>query len=318
MSTLPADLTAHEHASLLQLQQIPIDNVISSIDQGLLYLPSYRELYYRWERQQWQTQEIDFIPDRLQWEMMTDEEQHDHLFAMASFFQGEASVADALSPYVIAMPDEEMRFFVTTQLVDEARHTVFFARFFNEVMGIDEGSLEETLALARNYMNEPMRYVLVDSLIDIADRLRTNPQNLALLVEGVSLYHIIVEGTMALAGQRNLLERFRRENLFPGFRGGFTAVARDESRHVIFGVTFLRQMLQENPDFSEVIRATLSKFAPLALQSLTPPDSAIPGMLATREDPWLVARYALVSLRKKLKVIGLQMELPEVPPLPAF
>ena len=91
----PTDLTDHESASLLQLQQIPIERVMHSIDQGLVHLPSYRELYYRWERQQWQTQEIDFIPDRLQWEMLSEEEQQDLLYTMASFFQGEASVADA-------------------------------------------------------------------------------------------------------------------------------------------------------------------------------------------------------------------------------
>ena len=45
-----------ETASLNQLQQTPIDNVIIIIDQGLVHLPSYRELYYRWERQQWLAQ----------------------------------------------------------------------------------------------------------------------------------------------------------------------------------------------------------------------------------------------------------------------
>ena len=307
---------APEHASPIQLQRTSIDTVLSSIDQGLVHLPAYRELYYRWERQQWQVQEIDFISDRIQWEDLSEEEQEDHLYSMASFFQGEASVADALAPYVIAMPDEEMRLFATTQLVDEARHTIFFARFFEEVMGIDEGSLEETLALAREWMNPSMKHILVDSLIDIADRLRKEPHNLARLVEGVSLYHVVIEGTMALAGQRNLLERYRRENLFPGFRGGFTAVARDESRHVIFGVKFLRDMIQQNPAYVDVIRAAIQSYAPVAIKGLTPPDEAHPQMLAVGEDPWLVPRYGVDSLRKKLKVIGVEMELPSIPPPP--
>ena len=34
-----------ETASLTQLQQTPIDNVLSIIDQGLVHLPSYRELF---------------------------------------------------------------------------------------------------------------------------------------------------------------------------------------------------------------------------------------------------------------------------------
>ena len=39
-----------ENAPLTQLQQTPIDNVLNIIDQGLVHLPSYRELFYRWER----------------------------------------------------------------------------------------------------------------------------------------------------------------------------------------------------------------------------------------------------------------------------
>lgn len=234
------------NATLTQLQQTPVDNVLSSIDQGLVYLPSYRELYYRWERQQWSSHEIDFIPDRIQWEDMTDEEQEGSLAGLATFFQGEACVTDTLAPYVIAMPDEEMRIFVTTQLVDESRHTVFFARFFNEVLGIDEGSLEATLQFAQQFMNTQSKYILVEALTDMASRIRQAPDNLALLVEGVVLYHVIAEGTMALAGQRALLETYREDNIFPAFRGGFTAVTRDESRHVIFGVKFLREIIQTN------------------------------------------------------------------------
>ena len=121
-----------EHASLAQLQHTPIDNVLHIIDRGLVHLPSYRELYYRWEHQQWSTHDIDFIPDRVQWEQLLEEEQEDYLYGLAGFFQGEVSVAEALASYVIAMPDEEMRIYLTTQLVDEARHTVFFARFLTK------------------------------------------------------------------------------------------------------------------------------------------------------------------------------------------
>src|SRR5690242_20239658 len=213
-----------EQASLAQLQHTHIDSVLNIIDRGLVHLPSYRELYYRWERQQWSAHIIDFIPDRIQWEQLLEEEQEDYLYDLAGFFQGEASVADALAPYLPAMPDEEMRIYVATQLVDEARHTVFFARFFNDVIGIDEGALKETLAVARLYMNQHMKHILVDALTQIADRLRQEPRNLTSLIEGVTLYHVVIEGTMALAGQRALLELYRQDNLFPGFRGGFTAV----------------------------------------------------------------------------------------------
>jgi len=273
-----------ESASLAQLQQTPIDSVLNIIDQGLVYLPTYRELFYRWERQQWRAEEIDFTSDRLQWEKMAPEERQDRLFGLSVFFRGEACVTDTLSPYITAMPDEEMRIFVATQLADEARHTVFFARFFKEVLGIDKETLEDTLEDVRQYMNEHLQYILIDSLSDVAERIRKEPANLSHLVEGVTLYHVIVEGTMALAGQRGILEFYRQNNLFPAFRGGFTAVARDESRHVVFGVKFLREMIQRDAANARTVKAAIDTYAPVALTALTPEDEYIPNILAMQAD----------------------------------
>jgi ribonucleoside-diphosphate reductase beta chain len=307
-----------EQASLVQLQQTPIDNVLRIIDEGLVHLPTYRELYYRWEKQQWKASEIDFSVDRQQWEAMSQEEHTMRMYGLSAFFQGEASVTDTLSPYVIAMPEEEMRLFAITQQVDEARHTIFFARFFSEVIGLDRGKLEDSLSEARQYMNSDLKYILIESLDDVSERLRQNPQDLATLVEGVTLYHVIVEGTMALAGQRGILETYRQQDIFPGFRGGFTAVARDESRHVVFGVKFLRDMIQHDPAYAQVVQSAIDKYAPRALTAITPANEQIERILERHEDPWATPRFALDSLRKKLKVVGLSMTLPEVPPLPQF
>ncbi len=307
-----------ETASLNQLQQTPIDNVINIIDQGLVHLPSYRELYYRWERQQWLAQEIDFTADRQQWERMSEQEHRDRLGGLSAFFKGEACVTDTLGPYVTAMPDEEMRIFLATQLVDEARHTVFFARFFREVLGVNKDTLEETLDVTLEYMNPNLKYILINALSEVAECIRQEPKDLAHLVEGITLYHVIVEGAMALAGQRSILDLYRQYNLFPAFRGGFTAVARDESRHVVFGVKFLRDMVQRDPTNAKVIQAAVNKYSPIALKALTPADEFIPNILAMQADPWVTPRYAQDSLRKKIKAIGLSMELPTVPPVPVF
>ena len=307
-----------ENASLTQLQQTPIDNVLNIIDQGLVHLPSYRELYYRWERQQWRAQDIDFSGDRRQWEGMTQDQHTMRMYGLSAFFQGEACVTDTLAPYITAMPDEEMRIFVTTQLVDEARHTVFFARFFHEVLGVDKDTMEEMLGVAREYMNPQLKYILIDALSEVAERIRQEPGKLAYLVEGVTLYHVIVEAMLALSGQRGILEFYRLNGLFPGFRGGFTAVARDESRHIVFGVKFLRDMIQRDAANAQVVRDTIERYGAAALTALTPAAEQIQNILAMGDDPWVTPRYAQDSLRKKLKVIGLSMALPDVPPPPFF
>lgn len=307
-----------ESAPLTQLQQTPIDNVLQIIDEGLVHLPSYRELYYRWERQQWQSQEIDFSADRAQWEQMNYDERQSRLYGLSAFFKGEACVTNTLGPYVTAMPDEEMRIFLTTQQVDEARHTVFFARFFKEVLDIDKASLEEQLDVTLQYMDDDLKYILIDALSDVSERIRQEPSNMAYLIEGITLYHVIIEGTMALAGQRSILEFYRNNNLFPAFRGGFTAVARDESRHVVFGVKFLRDMIQRDHANAQIVYDSVNKYAQRAITAISFDEEGVQQMLAMQADPWVSPRYAVDSLRKKVKVIGLSMELPTVPPPPVF
>src|SRR5205823_3122640 len=105
---------------------------------------------------------------------------------------------------------------------------------------------------------------------------------------------------------------------FPAFRGGFTAVARDDSRHVVFGVKFLRAMIQRDAANARVVKTAIEKYAPVALTALTPADEYIPHILAMQQDRWASPRYALESLRKIIKVIGLSMDLPVVPPPPMF
>src|SRR5215467_2950154 len=302
-----------ESASLAQLQQTPIDSVLNIIDQGLVHLPTYRELYYRWEKQQWRAQDIDFSPDREQWEHMSPEAREDRMYGLSAFFRGEACVTDTLAPYITAMPDEEMRIFLTTQLVDEARHTVFFARFFKEALSLDKGNLEDTLAVVRQNMNAGLRYILIDSLLEVSERIRQEPQELTHLVVGVTLYHVIIEGMMALAGQRNILDVYRQMDLFPAFRGGFTAVARDESRHVVFGVKFLRDMIQRNGAYARVVANTVNKYAPTAVDAISPTNDDVPRIIAMGQDPWRGPRYAQDSLRKKLKVIVLDIKMPRPP-----
>src|ERR687890_2456670 len=97
---------------------------------------SYEDLYRRWEKGNWSAMELDFSEDRTDWhEKFSDLERRAALWNYAMFFHGEDSVTDNLSPYIDAAPREEQKYFLATQQADEARHSVFFARFMTEVVG---------------------------------------------------------------------------------------------------------------------------------------------------------------------------------------
>src|SRR5213079_1278922 len=123
----------------------------SAADRGEAHLLSYNELYRLWERQQWSVYELDFTQDRIDWhERIPPDERFQRMYGLSSFFVGEQRVEAELGPMMRAMPDEDMRIFLSTQIADEARHVVFFDRFYTEV-GILEtegiaARLEETSA----------------------------------------------------------------------------------------------------------------------------------------------------------------------------
>src|SRR5215471_13277552 len=136
-----------ERSSLEALGALSPDVVYAHIDYLGRELPGPIDLYQRWERQQWSATEIDFSVDRSQWQAMPAGMRDQLQGAFLAFFYGEQAVTDTLSPLVHAAPDEDNRLFLSTQLVDEARHSYFFSRFFSQAIGV-RGGLRETLAHA--------------------------------------------------------------------------------------------------------------------------------------------------------------------------
>jgi ribonucleoside-diphosphate reductase beta chain len=292
-------------ASLYELGELGADPIIvGEIDDKLVALPTYIDLYHRWERQQWSTQDIDFSVDRQQWTEVDEASKPVWISGFVVFFQGEVTVTNTLIPYCAAMPTEAQRIFLTTQLVDEARHATFFGKFFREALQMDGPDIESILAQIRPMLRQGERDILLDGMSEIAQKIHDEPRNMHYLVEGVTLYHIITEGTMALAGQRNMLNRNKRLGWYPGFQQGFTAVARDESRHVLFGVRFLRDMVQQNPAYADVIRNTIARWMPQIHETLYLSELQRAVLVAFDEDPDDVINFGMNSLRKKLKVIG--------------
>src|SRR3954464_204396 len=109
---------------------------------GLL---DYTDLYALWERQNWRAHELDFTIDREHWVTTPRESQIHTTWSLGSFYVGEQRVTADLVPFVAAAPSGEVEAFLSTQLVDEARHAVFFDRFGSEVMVLEAGDMRGRL-----------------------------------------------------------------------------------------------------------------------------------------------------------------------------
>ena len=206
----------------------------------------YGDLYARWERGNWCATEIDFSQDRVHWEReFSPQQRRAALWLYALFFHGEDSVADNLSPYIDAAPLEEQKYFLATQQVDEARHAVFFHRFMHEVAGVGDGSLSGGLQATLPQLSWGHRKLFAH-LDHVAARLRRDRSPL-MLARAVTLYHVVVEGTLAQPGQHMIEASLQTLDLMPGFREGIRNVALDEQRHIAFGVRLLADLYEANP-----------------------------------------------------------------------
>jgi ribonucleoside-diphosphate reductase beta chain len=279
-----------------------------SAEKGKAQLLDYRELYELWERQQWATQDLDFTQDRIDWhERIDPEERFARMYGLSAFFTGEQRVTDELGPIMRACPTEEMRIFLSTQIADEARHVRFFDRFYGEV-GVYEGTdgVADRLRATEEHLNEAFHELFDVMLKGRVDALAADPENTELLVETITLYHMIIEGSLALTGQHFIIDYNIKENTLPAFVKGFENVARDEHRHVAFGARFLTDMAREDDRYRKAMQRMLEESIPIADKVLDPP-------WAAEDENWEMFgvskeethAFAAQALTRRLKVIGL-------------
>ena len=284
-----------------------------ALNAGEAKLLGYRQLYELWERQHWAVQDIDFSQDRADWEeRIGPDERFQRMYGLSAFFCGEQRVAAELGPMMRAVPDADMRIFLCTQIADEARHVAFFDRFYSEVGVLQSDTLAGRLEETSGHLNPEFTTLFDELLHERVDRLAREPGDLECLVEAVTIYHMVVEGMLALTGQHFIIDYNDRVGTLPGFVHGFTLVARDEHRHVAFGARFLRDMVAREPRFAETIQRVLVEVAAPADGVLRPK-----WFDGSDDEPVLFGRsvnetraFAMQALTRRLKAIGLAVESP--------
>ena len=167
---------------------------------------------------------------------------------------------------------------------DEDRHAQFFDRVAAEVLGLPGDTPEERRAAARDHVPAALLELFEVRLPAMAAELAAGRAGIA---DGVSLYHMVLEGAVFTAGQRALLDDLEDDAL-PGMREGVARVDLDERWHVGFGV----RCLTEAGDPDLVLEEVLAR----ATEAAGAWGDAVPP--ATRE-------YALGLCRRRLAVAGL-------------
>ena len=293
---------------LKQLADVDPDSILDRLNENIARrMPTYRELYRRWERLNWRVSDLDFSQDRGDWLALDDDYKDRLLWTLAAFYVAEQRVAATLTPYVAAAPRLEQKIFLTTQCVDEARHAVFFDRWFQEVVAAGDGDLARRLRSSRQWVGPGFGPLFDEYLEDVTSELRARPSDTRLFAKAMAVYHLVIEGVLALTGQKFILAWARNNGILPGFRAGFTAVARDESRHVSFGARVIRDLLDEDPSLIEAVHEGARETLRLGTALYQPPGGDVTYTTIFGYSLADLFNYGGIQLEKKMRAIGAPM-----------
>jgi len=293
-------------AHLLDLtQQGDVGTITDESKLSSVKLMAPQQLYELWERQHWQAHAIDLSRDAADWNGLGDEERDQIAWALSSFFVGEERVTTQFSGLVQAYESQSEEAYLTTQQVDEARHTQHFNRFYEQVLGLD-GAFEDRLARARLDLNDDFLKLFDGYLVDAGARLIADPSDVEAKVDFVVTYHMVIEGTLALTGQRFITDYLEGRGILPGFTEGFRLISQDEHRHVAYGTWFL-QTKATDPGLRRRMASRLMELLPTTAGVLVPAGADPDDWRLLGYESSEINEFAFKALNRRLKVIGVDL-----------
>jgi ribonucleoside-diphosphate reductase beta chain len=272
---------------------------------GTSRLRTPQQLYEDWEHSHWAAQDVDLERDRSDWNELAEEERTLLYWVLSSLMVAEERISTQFCGLVLAQDDEEEGSFLATQLVDEVRHMQFYARFQNEVIA-DPAAIGAHVARAREVLGAPFRQLFDEALVEAHDRLAREPRDRKAKVEFVTIYHMVIEGTLGITASHFLLDFLSGRDVLPGFADGYGRIATDEQRHIAYGTQFLQRAVAEDAGMADVIRARLVDLLPAVAESVSPPSEGAWDVLGVEDGA--LAGYGLGALTRRLNVIGVPLE----------
>jgi ribonucleoside-diphosphate reductase beta chain len=198
-------------------------------------------------RLQWNPMAIDLSGDACAWAELGPERRARLLKLLAGFRVGEGAVAEQIGPYAdaarkatLASQESLMAWVFFLQRRDEQRHAEFFDRVAAEVLALPGDTAADRGAAARTHVPAAFLELFEERLPAVSADLAAGHAGLA---EGISLYHMLLEGVVFDAGQQALLDELA-DGVLPGVREGLEHVVHDERWHIGFG---LRCLIETQP-----------------------------------------------------------------------
>ena len=246
----------------------------------------------------WDPQQLDFSRDGADWAGFTDLERDFLLRTLALFQAGEEGVTIDLLPLIMAIAEEgriEEEIFLTSFLWEEAKHVEFFRRWLDEV-AVARDDLER-------YLTPSYRQLFLVELPSALNALRTDRSVEAQIRASVT-YNMVIEGVLAETGYHGFRQSLEANGKLPGLLDGIRLTARDESRHIRYGVYLLDRLINQSSDGWDVMNQRMNELLGPAMSVVSEfwdayDESAAP--FGQRMQTYL--DYASTQFDKRMKVL---------------
>ena len=252
--------------------------------------PVYRKYKYA-IRRLWDVDDLDFTQDAADWEQISDQQREGLLGVTIRFLAGEQAVTDQLVP-MIAASHALGRFdwvtYLSTFLMEEAKHAEFFMRWHDEVAGVLEPEEVARHFLVRGATVDPSgRFEVRDVLHEALPRY--GRELLQASIEGdqeeietafvrfSAAYNGFVEGVLTMPSYEIVIDTTELWDAFPTLRQGFRLILRDEGRHITFGTGACRTLIEKNPEYEALVHEVFDEYRG-NLVGLVEYQKAVPGL----------------------------------------
>ncbi len=241
----------------------------------------------------WNPSEIDFSKDKEQWGNFTDLEKTVLMHLTGMFVAGEEAVTLDLLPLIMTVAEEgriEEEMFLTSFLWEEAKHTEFFARFLKEVTG-QQINME-------HFHGPAYKALFYQELHEALERLKRDRSPESQLKASIT-YNMIVEGTLAETGYEAYYRMLTENDMLPGLREGVGHLKRDESRHIAFGLYFIKRLVATNPELQDVLENEAGRLLDKAIDVVNEIFEPYPEMPFGLDKGWYI-EYASNQFSKRI------------------
>ena len=243
------------------------------LDEEIMAGPIYRK-YEKATRKIWDAKQLDYEQDAADWQKLTEDQRSGIVMITVRFEAGEQEVTDELLPMLAAahaLGRFDWVMFLSTFMLEEARHSEFFTIWHARVAGLltpaDKAAFwplrEHTVdPLGRFQVGEPVYLGLPTYGARLSAAVQSGDEAAieGAFVQFATLYCAWVEGVLTMPSYEIVIDITEQWGALPTLRQGFRNILGDEGRHITFGTQACRTLIEKNPAYEALAHEVIDEY----------------------------------------------------------